>query len=124
MSRLINLTPHEIRILLPQDGPDTSPRYLVLPSAGVARSDSRSQALPPIEVADGLGTAVPLSQTTYGAIVGLPDPQPGVVYVTSAIVAEQAQRDDVVAPGTGPADGAVREDGRVVAVTRLVRVRR
>jgi len=31
-------------------------------------------------------------------------------------------RDDVVGPGTGPKDGAIRnEDGNVIAVTRLVR---
>ena len=32
-------------------------------------------------------------------------------------------RPDVLCPGTGPADGAVRNDkGHIVAVTRLVRV--
>jgi hypothetical protein len=58
-------------------------------------------------------------------IVGLPEPQPGVIFVTSAIVAEaatKAGRRDVLAPGTGPNDGAIRENGQVVAVTRLVRL--
>jgi hypothetical protein len=46
-----------------------------------------------------------------------------VLYVVGTMVAARAgDRGDVVSPGTGPADGAVRDaDGRIVAVTRLVR---
>jgi hypothetical protein len=58
-----------------------------------------------------------------GAVEGLPEPRPGVVLVVSGFVAAAlagSGRADVVAPGTGPADGAVRNAaGHVVAVTRL-----
>jgi hypothetical protein len=63
------------------------------------------------------------SAPVWGAVVGLPDPVDGVLLVVSQLVAGRVpDRDDVVSPGTGPADGAVRDaQGRVCAVTRLVR---
>jgi hypothetical protein len=55
----------------------------------------------------------------WGEVTGLPDPQEGVIYVVSALVAGRVQRPDVYSPDTGP--DAVRESGQVVAVRRLIR---
>jgi len=61
---------------------------------------------------------------TYGEIEGLPDPQPGVVYIVSMVVRQAAQaqgRTDVVSPDTSP-QGAIRdEQGRIIAVRGFVR---
>jgi hypothetical protein len=46
------------------------------------------------------------------------------MYIVSGMVlsALYGTRPDVLAPGTGPNDGAIRDaSGRIVAVTRLVR---
>lgn len=111
---MVNLTPHPIT-LRASDGTDT-----IIPSSGVARVSSTPGVLETIS-----GIPVPVAgPTTYGEVTGLPDPEPGVWYVVSAMVgaALHRTRRDVLCPGTGPQDGAVRDDsGRIVAVTRLVR---
>jgi hypothetical protein len=59
-----------------------------------------------------------------GAVEGLPAPQEGVVFIVSGMVLEALRgsgRSDVFAPGTGPTDGAVRNDkGQILGVTTLV----
>jgi hypothetical protein len=61
-----------------------------------------------------------------GNIIGLPDEEQGTLYIVSVVVASsetnQCLRHDLVYPGTGPKDGAVRDEkGQIVAVTRLIR---
>lgn len=107
-----NLTPHAVTLrsaagdtVLPPDG-------LVVRVASTPGAD-----------ADVPGLPVPVrGAPTWGAVEGLPAPQAGVVLIVSGLVlARISGRGDVVAPGTGPADGAVRDsDGRIVAVTRLI----
>jgi hypothetical protein len=56
-------------------------------------------------------------------VAGLPDPADGVFYIVSGMVFASPLLDgrgDVMAPGTGPDEGAVREGGQVQAVTRLI----
>ena len=63
-------------------------------------------------------------KTVFGEIQNLPEPQPETLYIVSALVgaALKGAREDVLLPGTGPQDSAVRDtEGRIVAVTRLVR---
>lgn len=111
-SELINLTPHPI-VLRPTEGEDVT----VSPSGTVARVSSTPGAL------EDRGLPVPVaSATEYGEIEGLPAPEAGTVYIVSGLVLSRAiGREDVFGPGTGPQDGAVRDDqGRIVAVTRLI----
>ena len=109
-----NLTPHPITLRLP-DGSD-----IILPPdpAGPARCAPGAT-----EVTDR-GLPVPVAiQGPAGPVVGLPAPVDGVYLLVSGMVlshADCAGRSDVLAPGTGPADGAIREGGQIVAVTRLV----
>lgn len=115
MTTLINLTPHALT-LRAASGADT-----VLPPSGtVARVSSTPGALETVA-----GVPVPVAGLqTFGGVEGLPAPAPGTMFIVSGMVlaALRGSRPDVVGPGTGPNDGAVRnEKGHVVAVTRLVR---
>jgi hypothetical protein len=112
---LINLTPHAI-CLRSADGADT----VIPPSGTVARVSSTPGAL---EAVAGIPVPVAGAQT-FGGVEGLPEPTPGTMFIVSALVlsALRGSRPDVVGPGTGPNDGAVRNDrGHIIAVTRLVR---
>lgn len=109
---LINLTQHDI-VLRAADGSDTT----IKPSGAVARVASTPGAI------NGHYAGVPVYDApTWGAVEGLPDPVGGTGYIVSGLVASRcADRVDVYSPGTGPADGAVRNDaGQIVAVTRLI----
>ncbi len=64
------------------------------------------------------------SRGSFGEVEGLPEPQDDTLFLVSVVVAgrpEVARRDDIFVPGTGPSDEAVRKDGQIYAVTRLVR---
>jgi hypothetical protein len=109
----VNLTPHPLVFRIPDTGDVTVPPSGVV--ARVSTSTSATRAL----------AGLPVRVKTLGAVVGLPDPDGVSVFVVSGLVlgALQAQgstRSDVVAPATGPPDGAIRNDaGHVVAVTQL-----
>lgn len=98
---LLNLTPHKIVVRMDD-------RDLEIPPSGqVARVSTNVEKLSPIH-----GIAV--SRTVFGEVEGLPSPQEGVFLVVSTLVAQRAQRADVISPDTGPS--AIRENGQVVAV--------
>ena len=112
--KLLNLTPHTLA-LRDARGHD----YPIPPSGRVARVSSTPGAGRIVE-----GVPVPVhAPHEWGGVVNLPEPEPGVLCIVSGLVAARVPpgRHDVVSPGTGPGDGAVREAGRIVAVTRLVR---
>lgn len=112
---LVNLTPHPIVLQTPGGERVTLP-----PSGTVARVSATPGEL---EAVDGIPVPV-AGRTIFGAVEGLPAPQPGTFFVVSALVgsALKGSRDDVLCPGTGPRDGAIRDgNGRIEAVTRLVR---
>jgi hypothetical protein len=113
---LVNLTPHPIGLSV--DGVVTT-----IPTSGtIARVSST-----PGEQCGTLHGVPLFLPPTFGQIEGLPPMQEGTVFIVSLLVASALQsaalfRPDVVCPGTGPQDGAVRdEQGRILAVTRLNR---
>jgi hypothetical protein len=117
----VNLTPHAVTLQA-----ENGVRYTVPPSGAVARIDSAPGEKDIVLACDGFDSGVRLyGPTVYGSPVGLPDPDPRgrVTYIVSALFAGRVgDRDDVYYPGTGPADGCVRNDkGQVEAVTRLIR---
>jgi len=88
--KIINLTPHPLT-LVGENG------TVIVPKGDqVARLAVTRTALPAI-VIDGISLAVNIP--TMGDIDGLPNPQDGVIYVTSALVADAARRTDVYSPG-------------------------
>lgn len=96
----VNCTPHAIRL---NDG------RVFEPSGTIARVAQTISAF------DENCIAV----QSFGAVTGLPAPQPDTMYIVSAMVLPRAQaegRTDVVAPATGHKD-CVRDDaGRIVSV--------
>lgn len=113
--RIVNCTPHEI-VLRPAAGPD-----LVLAPSGII---PRVSTTPGEQVGECEG--IPLfSAPTTGDVVDLPSPEEGTLFVVSGFVAAAVSgREDIYSPGTGPSDGAIRENGRIVAVTRLIQAPR
>lgn len=64
----------------------------------------------------------PCRAAEFGAVEGIPDPAPGLVFIVSALVRDAAQRDDVVSPDTSL--GAVRDSaGRIIGTRGFVRVK-
>jgi len=106
MAKIVNLTPHTITVELP-DGTRQS-----FESSGVARCSVKNV------VVDEIG-GIPVSTAEYGDVVGLPEPQADTIYIASMLVAQRANRADVVGPDSGPT--AIRENGLVVAVRGFVR---
>lgn len=111
---MINLTPHALNLY------GAGGIRKVAPSGKLARVRTSSELLGEVD-------GVPIYQHQFSDVEGLPEPTDGVIYVTSSLVLKALassgkRRADVLAPGTGPNDGAVRDaTGRVVGVTRLVR---
>lgn len=104
---LVNLTPHTIKIV--RDG---LPDLIIEPSGHVARRTIKE------EVVGEVG-GVPFVLRSLGDVEGIPEPREGTIFIVSSLVLDGVTRTDVVAPDTGPT--AIREDGQVVAVTRLIR---
>lgn len=102
----VNLTPHSVTLV---EGDTTT----TLTSSGLARVASI-----PGQPIGGILYSAP----AFGEVEGLPDPQPGTLYIVSALVAGRCVgRADVFSPGTGPNDGAIRDEkGLIKAVTRLI----
>lgn len=117
MTRLVNLTPHPLHLHGTRDG---HPEVLVVaPSGRVARCSETAD--PDGHVALGGGAHapsldVPVVAVGLGAVVDLPDPAPGTVYVVSRLVVDaEPGRADLVAPYD-----LVRDDqGRVVGARAL-----
>lgn len=116
--KLVNLTPHPVTLLTEGfavfDGkakcyrqPDGVAPFVLaeFPSQGVARC-AVAESLHGSQDVDGV--AVPFVAVTFGEIEGLPEPQDGVTYIVSAIVANAARaqgRQDVVVPARMVRDG-------------------
>jgi hypothetical protein len=114
MATLRNLTPHPLHLHTPGGIVTVPPDGLVVRCASPEASRDERTGLPcPV-----------YRQGPLGAPARLPTPSPGVFLVVSLPVLLHpilAGRRDVLAPGTGPADNAVRDaKGMVVGVTRLV----
>ena len=83
----VNLTPHELNVVM-----DDGEIVHIQPSGLKATCDTSTVPVRRIGGATGY-------RRSYGAVHGIPDPQDGVVYVTSGPAAEAAHRQDVVSPG-------------------------
>ena len=114
--KFLNLTPHPI-VLRRADGSDLTIAPRPAEEGGSARVSSTHGA----QVGDANGVPV-FSAPAWGEVTGLPAPEAETIYIVSGLVLGRVTgRPDVCGPGTGPADGPVRNaDGQVVAVTRLI----
>ena len=103
MYKLINLTPHDIYLYRDGSLDDKDKLLLTVPSTGViARVEQSMEKEGYIglnsTLQDGRHISVPIVKSKYGKISGLPAPQENTIYIVSGIVAQQANRDDVVFP--------------------------
>ena len=113
MSKFVNLTPHEITLT----DPESPSRQQTIPPSGVVARVKMGPAKT-IGVVDGIPVqSMPVAQ----GVEGMPDRfEPDTFYLVSLLVIQAVKHPQVVAPSTGPNDGAIRnEKGHVVAVTRL-----
>lgn len=105
---LINLTPRDLVLA----DPDTKAEIFTVPASG-------KQALASTEDTPvGLLHGQPLTEVTYGEVENLPEPQPGVLYIVSAIAAAAApDRTDLLLTSR-----PIRNDaGQIVAVGAFAR---
>lgn len=105
---IINLTPHTINVL----GTDNQPVMAIEPSGQLARLSTSRECI-------GSVNGIPVNATVMGDLTGLPDPQPGIVYLVSLAAAKAVpDRDDVFVT-----DDAVRDEtGRIVGCRAFARV--
>ena len=110
---IVNLTPHALNLM--PEGPD-GPTVTIPPSGIVARCATSRVQVGTVTV-DSI--AIPVNRTQFGAVTGLPDPQPDTIYIVSAVVAQAVpDRSDVFI-----VDDAVRdEQGRIIGACALAHV--
>ena len=110
---IVNLTPHALNLM--PTGP-TGPVVTISPSGQVARCATSRVQVGTVTV-DGI--SVPVNKTQFGAVSGLPNPQPDTIFVVSALVAQAVpDRQDVFI-----VDDAVRDDqGRIIGARALAHV--
>ena len=119
MTRFLNLTPHVVRVYLGRaDDPlleqDLPSRWLVLPVTGrIAHVDQVDDYRHDIE-------RVRVLHHSIGAVTGLPDPEPGVVYVVSSVGGRTAMRADCLSPDTKSA-AIYDASGEMYGVRRMQR---
>ncbi len=124
----MNMTPHKLFYQMP-DGS----RVSLLPSGEVARVDEILTGVAKEVGVGGINFLVKTSPvngevyvTKEGSDEKMPFPEQDgqTIFIVSTMVKDQIligqARPDVWAPGTGPKDGPIREDGKIVAVTRFV----
>ena len=103
--KMVNLCPHDLTIYR------ANGEIVTLPKSGrVARIVAKTL---PNDMIDGI-----IVERVYrDEIAGLPDPQEGVVYIASAVIAADVRRPDVLSPGRLVRD----DDGAVIGAAGLVR---
>lgn len=108
MTKIINCTPHAITFLRE----DNSVLATVEPSGTIARA---SQTRDRVSEVNG----IPVNKCSYGAVTGLPDPQPETIYLVSALTAQACRnRDDVFI-----VDDAVRnEAGQIIGCRAIAHI--
>jgi len=109
-SKIVNLTPHTLCLA---SATVAGELIEIEPSGTIARVDTIREL---VGTLDSPGGKINIYRTEYGDVVGLPEPEDGVIYVVSGLVKSCVpDQDDVYAP----ADLIRNEDGRVVGAAGL-----
>ncbi len=105
--KIINLTNNDITVV-------GNYRQIV---ATIPRSNRSATILFEREVIRRINGKIPLVRIPKEMvrIDGVPDPEPGVLYVVSSVIAQHLRRPDVVSPDTAPG-GVVKVNGRMIGV--------
>lgn len=108
---IVNLTPHEVKVLDDDDNV-----IATFPSVGVARA--RQHDVPAGEI-----ESIPVVKTEFGEVLGLPEPTEGTVFIVSRITVEAAQVQGRSTDDLLTTSGAVRDDqGRIVGCRAFARL--
>ena len=109
--RIVNLTPHEVKVLDDDDNV-----IAIFPSVGVARA--RQHDVPAGEI-----ESIPVVKTEFGEVSGLPEPAEGIVYIVSRITIEAARAQGRSTDDLLVTSGAVRDSqGRIVGCRAFARL--
>lgn len=104
--KLINLTPHDITIVRPDRN------ILILASGSLARVSAKTETIGELD-------GIPVTETVFGEVEGLPAPKDGVAYIVSSLVAGRVpERSDVFIPNESIRD----ENGGIVGCKSLGRI--
>lgn len=108
MTKIINCTPHAINFLR-EDGIVLA---TVEPSGTIARAAQTRERVSEVN-------GIVVNQCSYGAVTGLPDPQPETIYLVSALTAQACRnRSDVFI-----VDDAVRnESGQIIGCRAIAHI--
>jgi hypothetical protein len=91
--KFINLTPHDVTVVLADTDTETNRRRVYSKSGTIARV---AQTISTVEIVDGID----ISTVKFGQVTGLPDAVDNVRYIVSAIVKNASpNRIDLVSPG-------------------------
>ncbi len=102
--KYVNITPHTINLVC-EDG-----KEVVIAPSGIVARVSEFFVRQSYDI-------VPLVSSEFGTVFDLPDPEDGVMYITSRIVMGAApDRTDLCAPGSLLRDG----EGKIVGCTNLI----
>lgn len=112
-TRYINLTPHALSVKA-LDG-----AILVLPPSPDGAARVVYDRLPPEQIRIGGSEVAVAVAGPVKEIIGLPDPQPGIVFIVAKAVADAApaHRGDLMSPGRLIRDA----DGKVIGCDGLTR---
>lgn len=106
--RFVNLCPHAVTFV----NEDNETIRVVEPSGTVARLSTITETI-------GEMDGIPITQTLFGRITGLPEPEENTIYIVSALVAEQCPgRDDVFIPS----ESVRNSEGVIIGCKSLGRI--
>lgn len=113
--RFINLTPHTVVVCDAHRGNDVLVEFKPDPR-GPVRLEEKTALRASVPLA-GTPFAVPIRRREFAQPTGLPDPEPGVLFIVSSVVADAVpHRRDLVSPG-----GFIRDaHGRVIGCSYFV----
>ena len=123
---LVNLTPHEIKIIVFFDGGnkiESRNGWTKIPPSGkVARIEHQTEEAASIATYDNklFTTLFETATRIYGEVIDLPKPDEKNMFIVSSLVLEACpERKDILAPDTG--DAIRNEKGEILAVKRFIR---
>ena len=105
MTKIINLTPHELSFVL------GDAEIKIPPSGQVARMTEKTEIIGDVD-------GIPIIRKKFGEVEGLPEPRENTFYIASLLAAQAAKRADVLAIGETVRNGK----GQIVGAKSLAMV--
>ena len=121
-TRFINLTPHTISLFRIFGRPDNPGWEIIdIPPSGTVARVQQFQVAPNGGLLPAVNGVECRCAPIDGGVHGIPEPQPGVAYLVSAMcVRSVVGRYDVFAPDTSPESAVRDEQGHIRYVRRLL----